>query len=420
MGPQSFHYFRLISAARMRIHGGMFDGLRYYSVSPASREPLRRFIIDGLIISGCRILFASEPSRAPFVISFETRDGERMGIIAYAFLATRTPTRNRPSDERSFQIKYGSKEAYADANLHDLWQDPLGLMTTLLIAIDPVEGFFVAADPEVHSPTKFFIRVEFKDEDANTIKRDGWHAWERSRRSGPMAAPVEVLVGGRQEMLLRLVRFEQAARGLPPGDRQLLVEKIHENGSASFADPSCEPASIGGSGALLRELQLSSDEVLEVIARTKRLKMAVRGWVAEEHLRTTLGRVPGVTDCEALNADGGPDLRLRYRDGPPLSIECKNVLRVPNKTKNLPRIDFQRTRASKSDPCSRYYAPEDFHIVAGCLHAVTESWEFRYVASVVLDPHQKCIGKLASNVVVDERWSTDLRETFEAANARLV
>ncbi|WAP70038.1 hypothetical protein [Jiella pelagia] len=115
-----------------------------------------------------------------------------------------------------------------------------------------------------------------------------------------------------------------------------------------------------------------------MIASARRLKMAVRGWVAEEKLRDVLSLTEGVTDCERLDEEGGADLRLRWKGGPPLLIECKNVLRKTNAA-GLAKIDFQRTRASKSDPCSRYYSPTDFDVVAGCLHAISENWEFRYV-----------------------------------------
>lgn len=397
----------------------MILGLRYYKTNSSAREPLLRFMIDGLKAAGCRILFASPLDRAPFVITFETRDGERMGIVAYAFRATRTPTRNRPEDERSFQVKYGGKQDYADDNAHVLWQDPLGLFTTLLIGIDPDEGFFVAADPEAHNPTKFFIRLEFKDEHAEAIRHEGWYAWERARHAGPMAEPVEVLVGGVRDNFLDLVRLERAAYGLPPGDRQLLADKRELIGVGRLDTGEATPLDPTLAHPLLRELDLGADEVLELIAGARRLKMAVRGWVAEEHLRATLARLDGITHCERLDEEGGPDLRVRYRDGPTLSVECKNVLRVLNKTRNLPRIDFQRTRASKGDPCSRYYAPGDFDIVAGCLHAVTERWEFRYTRPALLDPHQKCSGKLASNVLVDERWLPDPRGAFEAVAAQL-
>jgi len=397
----------------------MILGPRYYRTRASAREPLIRFMREGLCAAGCRILFASPPDLAPFIVTFETPTGERMGIVAYAFLATRTPTRNRPKDERSFQIKYGSKKDYTEDNEHPLWQDPLGLLTTLLIGIDPKEGFFIAADPEAHNPTKFFIRLEFKDEHAEAILRDGWHAWERERRADPMAEPVEVLVGGTRDAFLDLILLERAGFGLAPGDRQLLADKHRLIGAIRLDSKDSVVADPAELHPLLRELNLGAEEVLELIASARRLKMAVRGWVAEEHLRATFSRLEGITHCERLDEEGGPDLLVRYRGGPSLRIECKNVLRVKNKTRNLPRIDFQRTRAAKGDACSRYYSPNDFDVVAGCLHAVTERWEFRYVIPASLDPHQKCDGKLASNVLVDERWSSDPCATFEAAAAKL-
>jgi hypothetical protein len=80
----------------------MILGLRTYAVQPAARRPLIDFMVRVVRAAGCRVLFASNADRAPFVITFETREGERLGIVPYAFLATRTPTKNRPHDERSF------------------------------------------------------------------------------------------------------------------------------------------------------------------------------------------------------------------------------------------------------------------------------------------------------------------------------
>ena len=112
-------------------------------------------------------------------------------------------------------------------------------------------------------------------------------------------------------------------------------------------------------------------------------------------------------------AEGQPDVRLRFERGRWLRIECKNVLRQ-TAAGNVPRVDFQRTRAAKSDPCSRYYRPGDFDVVAACLHAVTEKWEFRYVLPSHLEPHGKCRGKLASNVRVDGRWTEDAQTVLRA------
>ena len=87
-------------------------------------------MIDALKAQECRILYSSEPNLAPFVITFETPSGERLGVVAYAFRATRTQTKNRPSDERSFQVKYGGKLLN---NNHVIWQDPLDLYTTIFL-----------------------------------------------------------------------------------------------------------------------------------------------------------------------------------------------------------------------------------------------------------------------------------------------
>jgi hypothetical protein len=375
-------------------------------------------MLTSLRDAGCRIIYASAADRAPFIISFETPAGERMGIVAYAFLATRTPTKNRPTDERSFQVKYGPD----DKALHELWQDPLGLFTTLLLGIDPKERFFVAADPELHNPTRFFIRLEFKDMHAEEIKNQGWYAWERERRGPRHIAPeertfdFETLVGGTAKHFLNLVRFERVAQGLPPGDRQLVAEK-----PSLFAAAILFPSGLAGPDSsvlhpLVHEFELEADEILELIANARRLKMAVRGWVAEEKLRDSLSSTAGVTYCERLDEEGGPDLRIRWKGGPPLTVECKNVLRKLN-ADGLPRIDFQRTRAAKGDPCSRYYAPSDFDILAGCLHAVTEKWEFQFVRPISLASHKTCVGKLASNVVIGNLWRPQPGAAFEAAYA---
>lgn len=96
---------------------------RTYPVLAREREPLIRFIADALEGAGCRLIHRPPADRAPFRFTFETADGERLGIVAYAFLANRKPTKNRPHDEHRFQVKYGSK----DGRLHEIWQDPFGL-----------------------------------------------------------------------------------------------------------------------------------------------------------------------------------------------------------------------------------------------------------------------------------------------------
>jgi len=107
--------------------------VRTYRVSAADRGPLLEFMLSALRSADCRVIYSSPPNEAPFRITFETALGERMGIVVYAFLANSIQTSNRRRDEHRFQVKYGSKEHGA---VHELWQDPFGLYTTLLVGVN--------------------------------------------------------------------------------------------------------------------------------------------------------------------------------------------------------------------------------------------------------------------------------------------
>jgi hypothetical protein len=223
-----------------------------------------------------------------------------------------------------------------------------------------------------------------------------------------------VLVGGTANNFLRYVRLEREAFGEGAGHRQLLAERMSPAqevlvAAGSVYGPTPSPARLHD---LAREFQMSETEVLDLISNARRLKMAVRGWVAETHLVRVLQSTPGVTDCFRSDEEGGADVWLRFDGSRPISLECKNVLRQRT-AKGLVRIDFQRTRASKGDPCSRYYSPRDFDVVAACLHAVEEQWVFAYCESAALDPHGlKCPGKLSNNVKLDDRWSRPIQDVL--------
>lgn len=150
--------------------------------------------------------------------------------------------------------------------------------------------------------------------------------WERERRS--QGEPKEVLVGGTKAFFLRFIRFEREALGEDQGHRQLLAEQVASGiGEANWLRGHAAGQS-ARLHALVRELQLPESEVLDLIERNRRLKMAVRGGVAEEHLVRRLSAVSGVTECHRLDDEGGPDVELRFEDSRPLTIECKNVLRT--------------------------------------------------------------------------------------------
>lgn len=385
---------------------------RIYSVSARDKQPLHRFICEALESRGAQILHTSPANEAPFRIAFELPSGERAGVVAYAFFANSRATRNRPNDEHRFQVKYGAK----DGRLHELWQDPTGLYTTLFCGIDPERGVFVGADPILHNPTRFFISIEYKDAHVADITRQGWAAWERDRRGGD--EPVEVLVGGTRENFLKYVQFERASAGESQGHRHLLAER-HPSATEipGFGLRQVPEVAADRLHALTREFALSEAEVLDLIANARRLKMAVRGWVAEEHLVRMLRTVPGVSKCHRRDDEGGPDVSLIY-DRTPLTVECKNVLRVTDASGRA-RVDFQRTRASKNDPCSRFYSARDFDILAACMNAVRDSWSYRFMPTFRLPDHAKCPGKLTNLLKIDDAWSEDARIALaEACHAK--
>ena len=387
---------------------------RTYTVSRRLKAPLVDFIRSALVDAGCRLLHEPDPATAPYRFTFETPAGERLGILVYAFFANSQLTRNRPRDEHRFQVKYGPDTK----KFHVLWQDPYLLYTTLFCGIDPERGIFVGADPVLHSPTRFFISIEYKQSHVDDILSRRWHSWERERRAGS-DEPAEVLVGGTKESFLRYVRFEREALGEAPGHRQLIAETIiapaplASQTSLPIAPLIPPPQTLH---ALAEEFQLSEREVLNLIASARRLKMAVRGWVAEEHLVRQLRRVAGVERCERNDAEGRADVDVTF-SGVPLRVECKNVLRQRLSTGEA-RMDLQRTRASKTDPWSRFYSPKDFDVVAACLHAVEQAWIFAYADPWNLDRHPRCGTKLSNNVRIDARWQADAAAVLTAAARR--
>lgn len=412
-----------------------------FTVNIRGRAPLVDFIESALRDAGCAIIGRSSPGEAPFRISFLTPWGERIGIVAYAFTANSRLTKNRPGDEHRFQVKYGSK----DGRSHNLWQDPFGLYTTVFVGINVEGGFFVGADPVLNSPTKFFISKEFKQEEVDRIFTNGWHAWEREQRRRESSDPVEVLVGGKKSEFLRYILFEREVLGEDQGHRQLIAERyggwpmpsalLTTDGIIRDGFDTERDAERFGGGRyrrvaegltfsslpptvlhrLEREFDLGATEILELIAGAPRLKMAVRGWVAERHLQNALEKVDAVARVEPIEEDGQPDFRVELkRKRRPVLVECKNVLRTKDKH-GRPRLDFMRTRASPVDPCSRYYSPEEFDVLAACLHASSERWEFAARRTSDMAPHRLCPGRLEHRVLIDASWERDLETVLLAA-----
>ncbi len=159
-------------------------------------------------------------------------------------------------------------------------------------------------------------------------------------------------------------------------------------------------------------LGLSAYDILDVIEEHFRLLVAVRGSVAEHHLGRHLREVPGVSNVRSLDEDGRPDFELTF-ERTAFRIECKNSLRQRTKG-GAARVDFQKTRAAKNDPCSRFYHPDQFEVLAACLHPVTDAWNFQFCSTRDLPRHRDCEARIATNVVVAGiTWSTDAREIVQ-------
>lgn len=379
--------------------------MRRYEVS--RREPIVACIVEALERCGARVLSPPDPRSAPFEIEIEVPTGERLLLICYAFLANKYLQENRPPDEHRFQVKYGSEfEEY-----HELYIADGRDAVTLMFGVHLKEGVFIAVDPAMHALTRFSRSVEFKTGHVENTKQLGWYGWERDRSSTRrrMPAPmedcrVEVLLGFTPEKFLQYVAFERIATGLDPGERLLLVDRVRNTPQVLHPDAQ-HPLEV--------QLGLSAREILDVISGAFRLAAAVRGSVAEHHLANHLRGVPGVRRVVPIDRDGEPDIELYYKSREPILIECKNALRQPP-ADGIARVDFQKTRAAKGDPCSRYYRPDQFDVLAACLHPVTERWEFGFCFTANLTPHSTCEGRLSSRVIVrGPDWKSSIESLLE-------
>jgi hypothetical protein len=370
-------------------------------------------IARALKTCGARILRAPNPNVAPFEFQILTPDGETIDLVCYAFTANRYRQSGRPKDEHRFQVKYGSDfQRY-----HELFVDPARKKVTLMFGWHEQKRLFIAVDPMMHTPTWFSMSVEFKEAELRQAKRAGWHGWERERsaagrrkREMPNASfMTEAVLALTPKNFLRYVALERIASGMDPGERLLLVDRIEKQSSKGEG-----PTPVAGH-PLERQLGLSASEILDVLGGSFRLLVAVRGSVAEHHLEQQLRRTKGIEEVVRIDEDGKPDFEVAFA-GRRFLIECKNVLR--RSTKAGPKVDFQKTRAAKGDPCSRYYKRDQFHVLAACLHPVNERWEFTFVPTASLPVHGRCKDRISDKILVTgPAWKESLTAVLGALAA---
>lgn len=153
---------------------------------------------------------------------------------------------------------------------------------------------------------------------------------------------------------------------------------------------------------------LTAHELLDAIAARFRLRVAIEGAVAEVHMFRQISALIGsvVERCEVHDLDGHPDFSIRLPGRPqPLLAECKNVRESGKLGGEAYRrggqvvgykVETQKTRAATSDPTSRYYDIEQYHILGVCLGKKTGNWaDFLFARTVDLARHRAHPHKLA-------------------------
>lgn len=158
--------------------------------------------------------------------------------------------------------------------------------------------------------------------------------------------------------------------------------------------------------ALEERFDLDSREILDIVDRRLRLRVAVRGGVAEHHLHRYLRDHPDIAQVIPIDEDEEPDFEVVTVDGRRPRIECKNC--SPDAyADGTPKVEVQKTRASKGDPASRFYEVGHFDLVAACMFSLTGRWEFRFARTQELDRHDDWPDRLKPIQRIDERWEHD-------------
>lgn len=355
--------------------------------------------LDAIEACGGTILKKPDPTIAPYEISVRLKSGEVRDLICYAFTANKYRQGGRPEGEHRLQVKYGSDFS----RYHEIFIDPTRRRTTLMYGVHQELDLFITVDPMMHNPTWFSRSIELKEDELEEALRRGWHGWERERsavrrkREAPLdSLMTEAIFAFTPSFFLGYVEVERHASGLDAAERLLIADQI-----ARFGAPTEHQRH-----PLEKLLGLTATDLLNVLGGTSRLLTAVRGRVAEHHLGALLAKTPGVSSVELIDRDGEPDFAILYK-GRSVRIECKNV--AASSRPERPLVDFQKTRAAKGDPCSRYYATSQFEVLAACLHPITRNWEYRFCATTDLVPHKKCAGKLSERVYLDRPgWTQTL------------
>lgn len=376
-----------------------------YRVS--GKADVHAFLVRAVEAAGGTVLYASRHTRAPVFLGIRVEPDERLGLLVYPFRCNPPPIRGRPVDEHRVQVRYGGETSWGDD--HPLGRDLAGVDVTLVLGVHLEADLLLGLDPLRYDPLPMGISVEFKNEHVAAVARTGWHAWERENRPGTRRGSsrslegLETLIAFAPERLLDYARLEREASGLglDPPLRLRAAQAALSAPSGAREVPH----------ALEERFALSSRDILEIIDRRMRLRVAVRGGVAEHHLQRHLTSDPDVVEVVALDEDGEPDFEVVLASGRRLRVECKTCSSDVY-ADGARKVEVQKTRASKGDPASRYYPVGHFDAVAACLYPVTGRWEFRFLASEQLARHERFPNRIQPMQRVDDRWPERLPQAL--------
>lgn len=382
------------------------------SYERVQRRKHHDLLADAVQRAGGRVVWSSGPDVAPVYLTVEDPAGAVVGLMAYVFLANRKPTRNRPDDEHRLQVRYGDVNSPAwRAQRHPVGFDPAGADVTLVVGVHPDADLIVALDPAIYDPLPLGISVFFKDAEIDETRRTGWHVWERDNISGARRVSprtelgVETIIAFAPERLLDFVSLERQAHalGLDPPLRFRVAERA--------ASPQVD---MGQLHQLEQEFDLRGHEILQLIAERARLAMAVRGGVAEHHMGKALDQDRQVAQAKVGHQGGPPDFFVTLIDGREFTVEVKNA--SPNRyADGTPKVEVQKTRASKGDPASRLYEPSAFDVLAACMYGPTGTWAFRYKRAELLAPHPEHPTRIYPLQRIDDSWANSLNAALDPA-----
>lgn len=368
------------------------------------RSDLHDFLVRAVEASGGRVLYVSNPGRAPVYLGVQLDSDERIGMLVYPFRITRNTIRNRPDDEVRGQLRYGSEESWKRD--HPIGRDIAGVDVTMILGIDLAEGVLLGLDANLWDPLPMGISFYAKEAEIERAKETGWHVWEKVNRGGTKRTEarsptnLETVVAFAPDRLIDYARLERRATALRL-DPPLRFSTATAMADRAMADESQRRH------VLEKQFALTSEQILDIIGGRNRLSVAVRGGVAEYHLEQQLTGAPGIASVQRLDVDAMHDFDVTLDDGTFLRVECKNAS-PKTSAGGAFKVEVQKTRASKGDPASRFYLADGFDVVAACLFSPTGRWEFRFGRTVEMARHKDFPDRLAPIQVITDDWAESL------------